>query len=223
MLNIRWRNKVYSGALIDVEKNKWATEKYVLKILIFLFLIIFCKFLKFYFVEVKFILGYIFGFFFFLLLFIKILFYRIPCDPPSAQDNKQFPPPPPIKKNKIPTSTLQLADDSDSGSSKKRNIPSPTTPSKNSKFPRGNTKKRANQDTVPANLNGDDSPSKKNKTKLCFVNGNETSFECPEPNCGKRYKNKNGLSYHQKTAHFLKNESCDDSAKVIKYLLSLHL
>ncbi|XP_065672844.1 uncharacterized protein LOC101238046 isoform X3 [Hydra vulgaris] len=164
VLNVRWRNKVYSGALIDVEKNKWATEK-------------------------------------------------IPCDPPCAQDGKQIPPPPPIKKIKITTSNMQVADDSDSGSSKKRNIPSPTTPSKNSKFARGNNKKRPNQDQLPSSLNGDDSPLKKNKAKLCFVNGSETLFECPDPNCRKRYKNKNGLSYHQKTAHSLKNESCDDSTK----------
>ncbi|XP_047140518.1 uncharacterized protein LOC101238046 isoform X1 [Hydra vulgaris] len=164
VLNVRWRNKVYSGALIDVEKNKWATEK-------------------------------------------------IPCDPPCAQDGKQIPPPPPIKKIKITTSNMQVADDSDSGSSKKRNIPSPTTPSKNSKFARGNNKKRPNQDQLPSSLNGDDSPLKKNKAKLCFVNGSESLFECPDPNCRKRYKNKNGLSYHQKTAHSLKNESCDDSTK----------
>ena len=27
VLNVRWRNKVYSGALIDVEKTKWASER----------------------------------------------------------------------------------------------------------------------------------------------------------------------------------------------------
>ena len=28
VLNVRWRNQVYSGALIDVEKTKWASERY---------------------------------------------------------------------------------------------------------------------------------------------------------------------------------------------------
>lgn len=34
VLNVRWRNKVFSGALIDVEKNKWASDRWV-KIFLF--------------------------------------------------------------------------------------------------------------------------------------------------------------------------------------------
>ena len=29
VLNVRWRNKIYSGALIDVRKSRWASERYI--------------------------------------------------------------------------------------------------------------------------------------------------------------------------------------------------
>lgn len=166
VLNVRWRNKVYSGALIDAEKNKWATD-------------------------------------------------RINDGPPAAEDNKQFQAPPPIKKLRIPTNSANNtpAEDSDSGSNKKKGAISPTTttPTKTTpKTPRGNGKKRATQESPPAPAE-ETTPAKKSKGKILY-NG-EHLYECLEPNCEKKYKNKNGLSYHLRTMHPTKMESADESGK----------
>ena len=138
--------------------------------------------------------------------------FRVPTDG-NAELNKYNNSQPPIKKLRIPTSALQQhAEDSDSSSSTstKKKIAgsiSPTTPSKGNNKARSNGgKKRAvtiQVETV------DETQITPKKTKLKIVsNGNvgevSAAFECPEPNCGKKYKNKNGLSYHQRTSHVMK-------------------
>lgn len=179
VLNVRWRNQVYSGALIDIEKTKWAAERISTE-------------------------GN-----------SELSKFNTPI-----YNNTQ----PPIKKLRIPTSTLNqhLADDSDSGSStsvKKKNSTSPTTPSKSNNKSRtnGGGKKRnagTHEPTSPILEEAHNTP-KKTKIKIITngVKSNEsssTSFECPEPNCGKTYKNKSGLAYHQRHQHTKKIESFEE-------------
>lgn len=159
VLNVRWRNKVFSGALIDVEKNKWASDR-ILK-----------------------------------------------------EQTDSFQAPPPIRKIKIPTGTVSTAgEDSDSGNNKRKAVTSPTTtPSKNLKARNAGKKRHCHEATSPVQC--EETPTKKNKLKV--QNGGENSFECPELNCGRKYKNKNGLSYHRRTVHenVRKNDNTDDSGK----------
>ena len=137
---------------------------------------------------------------------------------------------PPIKKLKIPTSALRqqaVADDSDSGSSssavnkKKAGTTSPTTNLAKAKSRTGTgNKKRANTTsnltTEPISPVADETAQQQQttpkKTKVKIVTNGDAlaSFECTEPNCRKRYKNKNGLSYHQRTAHTKKMDSFEE-------------
>ena len=114
---------------------------------------------------------------------------------------------PPIKKLRIPTSALrQQHDDSDSSGStkKKAGTTSPTTSGK-SKSRTGTGKKRGGTASVePVSPPPDDTQSTPKKSKVKpLTNGDSTSatFECPETNCRKRYKNKNGLAYHMEKTH----------------------
>ncbi|XP_066923979.1 nuclear pore complex protein DDB_G0274915-like [Clytia hemisphaerica] len=157
VLNVRWRNQVFSGALIDVEKTKWASERV------------------------------------------------------SAEGNSELSKftstQPPIKKLRIPTSALrQQHDDSDSSGStkKKAGTTSPTTSGK-SKSRTGTSKKRGVTASVePVSPPPDDPQTTPKKSKVKpLTNGDAATatFECPETNCRKRYKNKNGLAYHMEKTH----------------------
>ena len=112
-----------------------------------------------------------------------------------------------------------MPEDSDSPGSKRKTATSPTTPSKCVKPSRNNGKKRGSQDVVSPTPPEEVTPTKKNKV---FRNGDIT-FECEELNCGKKYKSKNGLSYHRRTmhtkSHSKKNEPFDDSGKVYRQTL----
>ena len=141
-------------------------------------------------------------------------------------DDKQFQAPPPIKKLRIPTNNP--GDDSDPGGKKKDTLSPTATPTKTApKTPgRGNGKKRVSQESPPApgaggvvgggvgvgaeGEGGTPQRGKGSKGKLMY---NGEHYECSEPNCEKKYKNKNGLSYHIRTAHPTKTD-CDGSGKV---------
>ena len=156
-----------------------------------------------------------------------VIFIRVgDCNGGDAKDAKEFQTPPPIKKIKIPTSVgNQALEENEYGNKKK--VTSPTTPSKTKT--RTNGKKRNNQDRGPSPLTiiEETVPIKKHKIKVTNHNGSspvvapisnntDTSLECPEPNCGKKYKTKNSLTYHIRRIH-QKSDSLDDSGKVIIY------
>lgn len=167
--------------------------------------------------------------FFTFLIFNYFFPSRIPIE--CSLDSNKFPPPPPInasqppiKKIKIPTSALsQLAEDSDSGiSRKKTGTTSPTTPSKG-KSSRANGKKRSNHEatspTPIATAEESIAPVKKNKIKI-VQNGSgaaDSTFDCTEPNCGRKYKNKGGLLNHRRIVHSKKQESADEKVSCFHF------
>ncbi|MEO0685424.1 MAG: hypothetical protein AAFY76_10380 [Cyanobacteria bacterium J06649_11] len=55
---------------------------------------------------------------------------------------------------------------------------------------------------------------KKPKAKVVTNGEGMATFECTEANCQKRYKNKNGLQYHQRTAHTKKMDSFEEKVKI---------